>query len=671
MDTNPTISDRIEHLERQISIEAALERVREQSVGMHRSEDVLDVTGEMFDELQSLGLPLLRCGIGIVHSKTHGEAWATSFTPEGAVVQVKGHVSFEDQPEYQALYLAWEKQAPWFKFELAGDNLKAFLRLVYSDLEIQKFSASFPKKQIINYFGFRQGGLFAVASRDLDDLEGEILKKFAKSFHLTYTRYQDLIQVEERANLAVRKAALSRIQAEVASMRTSEDLTYVTPSIWKELKELGVPFSRCGVFIFDDPSESIKIFLTDPSGAGLAEFSMPAKDALFSIKALENWRNTEVYVETWDKKKFADWVNRIEESGIIENKESYLQAPEVPEKLTLHFVPFGQGSLYIGSAESLDDNYIGIVQEVAAVFHVAYSRYEDFRAKEEARRLAEEALVNLRAVQERLVHSEKMASLGQMAAGIAYEIKTPISFINNFADLTNELAEEIGETMLAHREAYAATGDLIDQLSGNTKAIIRHGKMASQIVSNMQEHAVIDKSSEKTMVGVNDLISETAKMAESSLFATSHDLEINVNLDLDSNLGEARCTRKDIQKVILSILSNAYHAVQAKSRNADSSFNPSIKISSAEIPTGIEISIEDNGMGVAEDIEAKIFDPFFTTKPMGKGSGLGLSLSYEIITLGHQGELEHQNLAAGEHDRRAARRVFQLHTFQYFPGHAT
>lgn len=639
MDSNPKSSARIEYLERQLSIEAALDRVREKSIGMHRSEDVLDVTARMFDELQTLGLPLLRCGIGIVHSKTHGEAWATSFTPEGAVVQVKGHVSFESQPEYQALYLAWEKQSPWFKFELSGDQLKAFLKLVYTDLEIAAFSDAFPKKQIINYFGFKQGGLFAVASRDLEDLEGEILKKFAKSFHLTYTRYQDLVQVEERANLAVRKAALSRIQAEVASMRSSVDLTYVTPSIWKELKVLEVPFIRCGVFIFDAPSASVKIFLTDPSGVGQAEFSLPIEDAQFSIGAFENWRNAEVYSETWDQKKFISWVERLEKKGIIEDKQKYLRATEIPDKLTLHFVPFGQGSLYVGSAEFLSEDHINLVQEVANVFHIAYSRYEDFRAKEEARQQAEQALADLKAVQERLVHSEKMASLGQMAAGIAYEIKTPISFINNFADLTNELAEEVRQKVLVHRQIYAETGDLIDQLAGNTKAIIRHGKMASQIVSNMEEHAAIDKGAVKTAVLVKEFIDETVKIAQSSLFATSTELDVEVLLDLEPELGSMNLIRKDIRRVVLSLLSNAYHAVQMESKKSEPSYVPRIKVRSVKIPTGIEISIEDNGVGISEEIEAKIFDPFFTTKPMGKGSGLGLSLSYELVKLGHQGEL--------------------------------
>ncbi len=633
------LPSRLANLERQLEIEISLEKVRARSIGMRKSEDVLDVTGKMFDELQTLGLPLLRCGIGIVHDINNGEAWATSFTPEGSVVQVTGHVDFTEKPEYQALYAAWEKQIEWFKFELSGEGLLSFLKLVYTELEIAQFSDSFPEKQVINYFGFEQGGLFAVAARDLEEQEGTVLKKFAQSFHLTYTRYQDLIKIEERARLAQRKAALNRIQAVVAGMRTSHDIEYIPPVLWTEIKNLGLPFLRCGIFIFEEDKEAIDIYLTSPEGERLAQFSIPIADADFAQKALTQWKKREPYQETWNRERFNEWISKLKEQGLIDDVAGYLGHKEVPEKLTLQFVPFGQGMLYIGSEESMTDVHFDLVQEMASVFHVAYTRYEDFVALEAAKSEAESALDELQMAQSRLVHAEKVASLGQLAAGIAYEIKTPINFVNNFAELNNELTEELEEALSKKRELYAEFGEVLDRMKGNAEAIIRHGNRASDIVTKMEEHAMVEKNSDKEIVDFNELVTESVSIARNNRMTMGLTGELEIDLDLEEGLGDVSLIRQDIQRVILNLMSNSFQSLALKARQSLGPDMARIEISTHSKGKDALLRVSDNGLGIPESIKNKIFDPFFTTKPIGKGSGLGLSLSYELVTLGHGGKL--------------------------------
>ena len=190
-------------------------------------------------------------------------------------------------------------------------------------------------------------------------------------------------------------------------MRTAEDLQRITPSVWRELTELGVPFFRCGVFIINEKEEKVHIYLSTPDGKPLAALHLDFDSSDITRNAAEHWRIQKVYTEHWNREQFAAWVQSLIGQGQIKAANTYQAGDEPPESLTLQFVPFAQGMLYVGSAEALTETQIELVQALADAFSVAYARYEDFKKLEEAKNIVETTLNELKATQSQLIQSEK------------------------------------------------------------------------------------------------------------------------------------------------------------------------------------------------------------------------------------------------------------------------
>ncbi|MEZ4702074.1 MAG: tetratricopeptide repeat protein [Rhodothermales bacterium] len=255
----------------------------------------------------------------------------------------------------------------------------------------------------------------------------------------------------------------------------------------------------------------------------------------------------------------------------------------------------------------------------------------------------ESLLAELRAAQEQLVQSEKMISLGQLTAGIAHEIKNPLNFVNNFAALSVELVDDLIAFMDAHEgDTIRATRDeleeLLTDLRSNAGRIQQHGKRADRIVHGMLQHAR-GVSGEWREVDLNGLIEEYAGLAYHG--ARARDMSFNVTLEksMDPAIGRVRMVPQDIGRVILNLLSNAFYAVSARKALGEAGYEPRVHLSTWLDGDFAVVRVEDNGAGVPETVQARIFDPFFTTKPPGEGTGLGLSLSYDIVTQGHRGML--------------------------------
>jgi signal transduction histidine kinase len=256
-----------------------------------------------------------------------------------------------------------------------------------------------------------------------------------------------------------------------------------------------------------------------------------------------------------------------------------------------------------------------------------------------------ETLDHLKAAQAQLIQSAKMASLGELTAGIAHEIQNPLNFVNNFSDVSVDLVEELNEEI-----ENGNTEDVISigkDLKENLEKISHHGKRASSIVKGMLEHSRVGDG-QKELTDINQMADEYLRLAYHGLRAKDKAFNATFKTEFDETIPKIKVIPQDISRVLLNLINNAFFACAEKSRITDAikskhmenkTYVPTVIVSTKEMDNKVKISVKDNGNGIPQDLLNKIFQPFFTTKPTGQGTGLGLSMSYDIITHGHNGEL--------------------------------
>jgi signal transduction histidine kinase len=273
---------------------------------------------------------------------------------------------------------------------------------------------------------------------------------------------------------------------------------------------------------------------------------------------------------------------------------------------------------------------IGVLLLLAIIF------YWNNRQKHKAKIKIEEAYDNLKATQQQLIQSEKMASLGELTAGIAHEIQNPLNFVNNFSEVNEELVKELkGEADKGNLEEVKA---IANDIAFNSEKINHHGKRADTIVKGMLQHSRAS-SKVKEPTDINVLADEYLRLAYHGLRAKDKSFNADIKTDFDNNIGKINITPQDIGRVILNLINNAFYAVDEKKKGNQNGYEPTVLISTKKNIGKIEISVKDNGNGIPQKVLDKIFQPFFTTKPTGQGTGLGLSLSYDIVKA-HGGELK-------------------------------
>ncbi|UCE92618.1 MAG: ATP-binding protein, partial [Flavobacteriaceae bacterium] len=319
----------------------------------------------------------------------------------------------------------------------------------------------------------------------------------------------------------------------------------------------------------------------------------------------------------------------------ISSKETYTTENQ-PTNLHLHFLPFLQGMLYVGSEVPLTEDELNLAQNLADAFSAAYSRYEDFNRLELANKKIEKTLVDLKQTQAQLIQSEKMASLGELTAGIAHEIQNPLNFVNNFSEVSHELLTEMKEELdNGDLEEVRAISKDIEQ---NLEKINHHGHRASDIVKGMLQHSR-SSSGKKELIDISALADEYLRLAYHGLRAKDKSFNAKMETNFEENLDKINIVPQDIGRVILNLITNAFHAVSERKKESVQPFAPTVKVRTKKTGKTIEVVVSDNGKGIPEKALDKIFQPFFTTKPTGQGTGLGLSLSYDIIKA-HGGELK-------------------------------
>ncbi len=254
---------------------------------------------------------------------------------------------------------------------------------------------------------------------------------------------------------------------------------------------------------------------------------------------------------------------------------------------------------------------------------------------EEQRDQTNKILEELQQTQAHLIQSEKMASLGELTAGIAHEIQNPLNFVNNFSEVNKELIEELKsqKSKLKNEEI----DELLDDIAANEEKINHHGRRADAIVKGMLQHSRKD-SGTKEPTDINALCDEYLRLSYHGLRAKEKEFNADFKTDFDNSIGKIAIISPDIGRVLLNLYNNAFYATNAKQKTADENYKPLVSVQTKKINNKVEIRVSDNGNGIPQNIVDKIFQPFFTTKPTGQGTGLGLSLSYDIIKA-HGGEL--------------------------------
>ena len=632
---------------REAQIEAALERVRSKAMAMHSSEDLAAAIRVFYLEMKGLSVTPRRLGVGLVSGKNRiAEISSMNTTEQGESVEVIGKLEMSGHPVLDGIYDHWLLQKEYHPV-LRGNEIREYYSLIRPHIAYPDYPTD--AVQFGYFFPFTEGSIYAWTEQELHEDELKIYRKFTTVLSLTYKRYKDLKDTEANALEAVRRASLDRVRAEIASMRTVDDLQRITPIIWHELTALGVPFVRCGVFIIDESAEHIQVHLSAPDGRSLGLLDLPFDSSELTVNSVNHWRQGIIFKTHWNKQEFLNFMQSMIKLGQISNQETYQGATQPPESLNLHFVPFKQGMLYVGNISPLEKEALELVKSLAESFSIAYARYEDFKNLEEAKNKIEITLSELKSTQAQLVQQEKLASLGQLTAGIAHEIKNPLNFVNNFSEVSMEMIEEVLDSRLKTQDTRHKTesdeieDEILEDIKANLKKIHEHGSRANGIVTSMLQHSR-GGSGKKEPTDLNALIKEYVNLSFHGMRAGKKPIDVEVVLDLDEAVKEVSLVREDFTRVIINLCNNAFDAMREKVlKTQDARFKiqdgdfgnvryiPKLRVTTTLENGQIKISFEDNGPGIPDEIKDKILQPFFTTKKGTEGTGLGLSITHDIV----------------------------------------
>ena len=279
---------------------------------------------------------------------------------------------------------------------------------------------------------------------------------------------------------------------------------------------------------------------------------------------------------------------------------------------------------------------IALWSAIGVFLIIAFILYRNNRHKQKAKIKIEQAYNNLKATQQQLIQSEKMASLGELTAGIAHEIQNPLNFVNNFSEVNTELIEEANQEIV--KGNFSEVRTILHDIKENEQKINHHGKRADAIVKGMLQHSR-SSSAVKEPTDINALADEYLRLAYHGLRAKDKSFNATMKTDYDKNIGNISIIPQDIGRVILNLITNAFYVVDEKKKSGVENYDPTVSVSTKRRGDKVEVKVKDNGNGIPQKVLDKIFQPFFTTKPTGRGTGLGLSLSYDIVKA-HGGELK-------------------------------
>jgi signal transduction histidine kinase len=656
---------------REAQIELGLERVRARAMAMRTSEELAQLVDTVFKELTKLHFLLDRCIIMIYDPKTNGSTWWMA-NPEPGSVPVGVFIKYHEYKPYMEYIKAWQARTLRWEYLLEGNSKKEWDNYIFSETELSLLpdfviaGMKSVKRVFLNASFNNFGSITASTVEHLPEEQFDILLRFAKVFDMTYTRFNDLKQAEAQAREAQIEAALERIRSRALAMHESSEVGDVSDLLFSELEKMDINPTGFSIMVFDREQDKYELWRAkEVAHQGVYEtFSIRAMyDKLdqyipgFTEELESKWNSgAPFFIAAFSGRKRIAFLEANRDMGSYTEDQFENVLRIYPDPVFWQLIFFKHGWLGLIQNKQLPDDDLQVIHRFADVFEFAHTRFLDLqkaeahalRAEEDliaikvARQKAEEALAELKSTQSLLIQSEKMASLGELTAGIAHEIQNPLNFVNNFSEVSIELLDEMNEELDKGdiEEAKAIASDIKQNLG----KINHHGKRADAIVKGMLQHSR-SSNGVKEPTDINALADEYLRLAYHGLRAKDKSFNATLKIDFDETLGKIDIIPQDIGRVILNLITNAFYAVDEKKKQQPEGYEPTVSVStnhslsSGEGRDEVLISVKDNGNGIPQKVLDKIFQPFFTTKPTGQGTGLGLSLAYDIVKA-HGGELK-------------------------------
>jgi signal transduction histidine kinase len=632
----------IQRLERELKIEAALERVRARAMAMQNSNELSALVDTVFKELTKLDFALNWCMINIIdESSLSNMVWAAN--PDTEKVPESYHMKFEDYPFHHAMMKTYKERKSKYVYVIEGLEKKEYDEYLFNDTAFRKVppqaqaASRAMEKYVVSFTFSNFGGLQTVGNQPLSEVNLDILERFGKVFDLTYTRFNDLLKAEAQSRESQIQLALERVRARTMAMQKSEELKDVIQVVYDQFVYLHINIEHTGFIIDYKERDDMNIWLADrhevPTRLVIPYFDSPHWNSFIEAKEKGTIFFSN-HLDFEEKNKFYKDLFELIPGLPEETKEYYFSCAA----LAISTVLLENVGLYIEnfSGTPYTDEENNTLMRFGRVFQQTYTRFNDLKIAEALSIQAKEDLIKLQVTQKQLIQSEKMASLGELTAGIAHEIQNPLNFVNNFSEVNQELISEIKEEL--------GKGNLEDvleiatQIGENEEKITHHGKRADAIVKSMLLHSQ-SATGKMDPADMNALADEYLRLSYHGLRAKDTSFNATMQTDYDASVGSISMVPQDIGRVLLNLFNNAFYAVSEKKKQRPEGYEPTVSVSTKKVNDKVEIRVRDNGNGIPQKVKDKIFQPFFTTKPTGQGTGLGLSLSYDIIKA-HGGEIK-------------------------------
>ncbi|MGZ3922990.1 MAG: sensor histidine kinase [Flavisolibacter sp.] len=642
---------------REAQIESALEKVRSRSLAMHNSNELEQVVTALFERLVDLGLTIDGALIFLFdREKRDIQLWiATKQLPAPVRIDMPYDAEIENNLILQDLWHAVETGEHIFNRSYSGEAKDEYFRYVVKHNE-SKVPEPVRRLQIETK---TWTGCFAAEKNSLlgfDSWSGSITKvedfqilvRFARVFEQAYIRFLDLRNAEAQARESQIETALEKVRSRTLAMQHSDELAETAAVLFQQLINLGIEPNRLYIGIAEDDTDDIEFWITDEDGTKVSTMFKGDGSKNASIKKMvDGWRaGQKSILIDMEGKELEDYFRYLGEELHVPFKGGLSQ-----RRRWQYIAFFSKGFIGMASPEEQRGEVLQLLERFAYVFNLTFTRFNDLKLAEahalqaqqdlveikEARRRAEEALAELKATQAQLIHSEKMASLGELTAGIAHEIQNPLNFVNNFSEVSGELLEEI--KLELDRGDVDEAKAIVEDVKQNLQKIAHHGKRADGIVKSMLQHSR-KGSGQKDQVDINSLVDEYLRMSYHGFRAKDKSFNAILETHYDPEVKTVSIIGQDIGRVLLNLFNNAFYAVNERKKEEQNGFEPTIQVATARLKGAVEIRVKDNGTGIPGKVLEKIYQPFFTTKPTGEGTGLGLSLSYDIVTKGHGGYMK-------------------------------
>ncbi|MFC0605056.1 sensor histidine kinase [Winogradskyella pulchriflava] len=637
---------------REAQIEAALEKVRSRSLAMHNANELKDVVVVIVEKLKELGVILDANGVTLCTYFPDSKDvlhWIASpdFSHVGKyLLPYFDHVIFKD---------AWQSKESgeaYFSKSYSVEKKNSFFEHAFEHSDYKYFPEKVKEwifnndKHVLSFAWQKNSAILIPSNTGVlpTDSEKEILIRFSKVFEQAYIRFMDLKKAEAQTREAHIEAGLEKVRSRSLAMDGSNEMQDVANEIFYQMQALGLQMDAVGMSGEMDATKDYDVWI------GGSTFKKPL--TIPHSKATKVQRDYNIINANRDELFTRTYTGAIKKEYI-----DYLLAansfPKKLEKIMVESDAFTTSISYSKSSgiqivryseEPYTDEENQILIRFAKVFEQAYVRFRDIEIKEEQssallaeKKLLEKTLSNLQATQKQLIQSEKMASLGELTAGIAHEIQNPLNFVNNFSEVSKELLDEMLEEM--ENGDMEEVKAIMDDVIQNLEKINHHGKRADGIVKGMLQHSRAS-GDKKEPTNINALADEYLRLAYHGLRAKDKSFNAQLETDYDDSIKTVNIVPQDIGRVVLNLFTNAFYAVgEKKSNSKNKAYKPTVSVKTEKLKDKVIISVKDNGNGIPKHIIDKIYQPFFTTKPTGKGTGLGLSMSFDIVKA-HNGELE-------------------------------